>query len=191
MVLFSREKKEVDDDGSYNQGRVDIIGNKIGEWKFYDKNGILFKSQVFDTRNDKNPFKRYYDNGNVYIEGFLVSRERSRYSQIRLYNMEGEIKLYYKSGELHTIFHTKIVHNTDIDVFNNYHSFTDGPLTSYYKTGEVLRTCNMKLGQVVGPYLVYNKDGTTKLEEVYKEQYEPLYLDPFFQGIDSIMDISK
>ena len=190
MVLFSRGKRIVDDDGNYSQGRVDIIGNKIGEWKFYKKNDILYKSQVFDTRNDKNPSKHYYDNGNVYIEGFLVSRERTKYSQQRLYILDGEVKLYYKSGELHTIFHTKVVYNQDLDMCD-YHSFTDGPLTSYYKTGEVLRTCNMKLGQVVGPFIVYNKDGTTKFEEIYEEQYDPLYLDPHFQGIEGIMEISK
>ena len=191
MVLFSREKKVVDDDGGYSQGRVDIIGNKIGEWKFYKKKGILFKSQFFDTRNDKNPVKHYYDNGNIYLEGFVVSRENTRYSREPIYILDGEVKLYYNSGELHTIFHTKVIYNTNIDVFN-YHSFTDGPLTSYYKTGEVLRTCNMKLGQVVGPYIIYKKDGSTKSEDIYSHyETNPSYVTPFFQGIDGIMEISK
>jgi len=198
MSLFEREKKIVDDImEDYKVGKVDLFGNKVGEWKHYRKDNTLESIQTYGDVNM--PFKYYYKNGNLYQEGTFVSKETTDFGNpisIRV----GECKLYYETGELHTIYHNKVVQNPNLYSETRYLSLMDGPLTSYYSTGEVLRTCNMRNDEIEGPYIIYNKDGSIGRKEIYKKREQTDGEIKYGRSIDrgrafsdvySIMEISK
>jgi hypothetical protein len=179
MGLFSRKKRIDDYDKSYSTGEVDIFGVKMGEWKFYDRKDILTKTMIY-TQENKSPFKLFYRNGKLKEEGTFVSKERYNDGE-RIWIRDGECRLYYETGELHTIYHNKVC---------GYSSTKEGPLTSYYKTGEVLRTCNLKDSLILGPHTICNKDGSIKSQDIYKERYNSSII-YHFRNLEDIMKINE
>ena len=183
MSLFSR-KKRIDDYDGYSVGEVDIFGKKMGEWKFYDLKDVLTKTMIY-TQENKSPFKLYYRNGKLKEEGSYVSLD-TLYGN-RRWIPDGECRLYYETGELHTIYHVKVY-----GPFTGGHfSFKDGPLTSYYKSGEILRNCNMKYNQIEGPCTITNKDGSIKSQVIYEKHRLDGSGFPVFSSFRSSDDILK
>lgn len=143
------------------EGLYDIKGGKIGDWKYYSKNGILtasctYKDNLLDgeytTYHDSGEllsishysknvidgyYKEFYPNGQLYMQGWY--KNGKEFGEWRFYYKDGTIysKNFYHKGQLHG---------------NQVYFGVEGKLssTNTYRFGELLKQTYLKSnGQVL------------------------------------------
>ena len=135
----------VDDEGYVSAaGRLSAAGNRTGAWRSYYPSGQLEKLTAHDDAGELDgPYKEYFDNGELSIEGTY------RHGQ-----PEGTARLYHYCGALRE---TRPYQGGSIN----------GEAVFYYPNGKLQRRAAYKADKQEGPETAYYPDGTVE----YRYQY--------------------
>lgn len=154
-------------EGNYNEK-----GNLDGEVKMYfkDHEGKLKIKRDYENGNKTGPYKEYYSNGQLYIEGFTVNNK-----------FEKKFKSYYKNGNLKT--EGTSVGGSRTGKWKSYHpngelkeelvlnnNVKDGSYLNYSKDGQLLEKGNYDSDKRVGAWEAYYENGDKKFKGSYDEE---------------------
>ena len=122
-------------------------GVKVGNWKYFDKTGLLIDDEVF--ANDANPIgtrKKYFD-GTTQLKSFREYNEKDAL---------GYIKEYYPNGKLRklTNFKDKKAH---------------GMSQEYYESGVLMSEGNLLDGERFGLWKLFYENGLIFQESTFTE----------------------
>lgn len=81
-------------DTLYAEGNTDELGRKIGEWKYYWKNGKLKSTGTYNVGLKNGAWKYYFETGELEQEGFWKNDK-----------LDGEWIWYFKDGKTRCIMH--------------------------------------------------------------------------------------
>ena len=123
--------------GQIQSERTYEKGVPINEAKYYYEDGQL---QVFIDYKNKIK-KTYYGDGALYAEMKFLGNDEWKY--------EGEVKLYYQTGEI-----------LGIEQFKK--GVLDGESVDYYKNGKIRRKCYYKDGTLEGEATNYYENGNVE-----------------------------
>jgi antitoxin component YwqK of YwqJK toxin-antitoxin module len=116
-------------------GKLDSVGEKVGNWREYHKNGALRAIGPFSNNNRNGAFKVYHDNGNLFFN-VVFQNDKSN----------GNVTVYNKNGSLKSIFNTKD------DTLNGYY-------IEYYENGNIKSRKNYKNNEVIGEEEQFSENG--------------------------------
>ncbi len=180
MAIIEIPRTIVDDNIRW-VGNVNLLGQRIGEWKQYVDNDLWRTHKYYDQDNIL--CREYYRKTYFHREGKKIRNYRNSWI------WKGEMKLFYPNGSLHSIFYV------DIAPVSGYgdQNYMEGPLKTFYPSGTIMRTCNLSKNRIVGPYLVYNSDGSLSYKEEFPNTIPQIvdFVNPDFPNDDYIFEISK
>lgn len=168
--VLNGQCKYYHEDGTSENG-IMLEGRKSGEWKYYDINGRLSKTEIHGTTKSGNytiEFTKYYQNGSVSYKGKAVV---GFYYNIDY--MIGEELEYYEDG----VLFSKNTWNSDSITQTKKDKLYLGTREEYYKDGKI----NVKSGSrfyngksyYYGKKVVYYSNGKIKNEcEIDENGYE-------------------
>lgn len=180
-MAFEIPRTIVDDNIKW-VGTVNFFGQRIGLWKQYIDNELWSTYEYLDQKNVL--CREYCGKPYYYKEGKKMLTYRGTYVWY------GEIKLFYPNQSLHTIYHCKISysHPSSSGAF----PYFDGKLTSFYPEGTILRTCELVNNRIVGPYILYNRDGTLSSREDFPSAGSHVdFNSPDFLGDEDVLSITN
>lgn len=153
------------------------FGKRTGAWKAYYKNGQLSSLGTYENGNIHGEELSYHEDGKLagkvnYFQGEINGK---RY----FYNYNGEIDhiRIYDQGRIIGYSHLgKDSKEVAVIPVNK----ETAEIVSYYPSGQISRTYQIKNGQFQGEYLEYNKDGSLR--------YQSTYIDDNREGIVKYFD---
>ena len=168
--------------GHFSEGKKNLLGIKKGLWKYFDIEKKLTYEITYRWYNGfeviHGPYKKYYQGGKIIEEeGTYFSKWIDKECKI------GECKYYYKNGNLKHIVVYKLINEME------HKSVWDGTVSTYYETGELLRTVNFTEGEFSSPLTIYEKDGSIKYND--PEPDETYDNHSYFFHLDSIENVKK
>lgn len=100
----------------------------------YHQNGTPWMTVQY--RADENQYwKWYYDNGNPYWEARIIDNL-----------IQGSYKIWYENGQL-----------AEVIDFKDHRE--NGEATFFYSSGQIAAQGSYRMGEMVGPWLFFDKDG--------------------------------
>lgn len=146
-----------------SEGQYDIKGGKMGEWKFFDKNGVLtddgeYKDNLtigthntyyttgeissvseYDEGNLTGYYKAFHVNGNLETQGWY--KDGNQHGEWRFYHINGVLKdvSFYHKGQAHG---KEEIYGTNGDLMKEIH-YNYGTITK-----EVLYNPNKEIHQI-------------------------------------------
>ncbi|MFQ3676091.1 MAG: hypothetical protein SNJ64_06070 [Endomicrobiia bacterium] len=142
----------------------------IGEFKRYHKNGVVKELMVFDTKDQKKVYVKYFDSTNeLAAEGFFYDKKRDSvwkyYGQKAILCAEeryvkgvkhGVKKKFYEDGK------------TPVEEIWYKNGKLDGPWLRYYQNGKLRMKTQHINDKREGPFYSYTSEGIITLIGHYK-----------------------
>ncbi len=163
----------------YKNGKVEQVGTYLknekpdGEWIWYHDNGKVLRDENFSVGVENGPMTEYSDSGTVIAKGEYVDGQEEgpwlyQWGDIK---MEGSYKEGKRDGDWKYYYDdgtTNFVGSYLDDNENGKHTF-------YWDNGKVKEVGNYIMGKREGEWLRYNYDGTLFLTTTYKNGVEIKY----------------
>ncbi|WP_185968909.1 toxin-antitoxin system YwqK family antitoxin [Carboxylicivirga sp. M1479] len=144
------------DSGRYENGRM------TGLWKSWYTNSQLLQEGLYNRSLQEGLWLSYHENGKLASEG-----------QMKENNATGQWKIYSESGDLESIITHESPERLVIENVWDEHGQQlvkdgNGTFYTYYASGQVLATGQVKDGLKSGKWLSYFENGQVQEEGIYK-----------------------
>jgi len=159
---FFHSNFEIEQEGEY-----DTQGNLTGEWKNYDENGILYRTENYAADKLHGDYTGFYPSGNT--------KYKAKYNNG---NVQGDVTYYYDCDAVSSIVHfdndkkngkTKAFYRNGSlsEEYAYVNDSLEGENKAYYPDGTLKWLYYYKNNKLEGKTLFYHENGTTATENTY------------------------